>query len=219
MVLVQKPVRTFEWKNSMPIHTGASWEENGDVYFDATVASSNAFPFLPTKRSTTAIGEPDPIKVNYVKFKISPDAASDKMEDPEVLVDLPCEFPRTDERFLTKKARYTYLDCFDPKSVADPALLYRGLNCLGRFDYETKELEIMSPGPDVLVQETCFSPRHPEAPEGDGFLITMIDNIPKLRNEVIIQDTKDFHTIIARILLPFRKLPLVFSSSISSSES
>lgn len=140
--------------------------------------------------------------------------------------------------------------------MADPAFLYRGLNCLGRFDCETKKLEIMSPGPDVLVQEPCFSPRNPEAPEGDGFLITMIDNIPKLRNEVvslvdrltltisssrfslacilptlppsrdvlhadmevlsqIIQDTKDFHTIVARILLPFRTS---FPSSIAGNQ-
>ena len=43
----------------------------------------------------------------------------------------------------------------------------------------------MSPGLEVLVQEPCFSPRYPGAPEGDGFLITMIDNVPKLRNEVV----------------------------------
>ncbi|RHZ43697.1 carotenoid oxygenase family protein [Aspergillus thermomutatus] len=181
-----KPVRTFHWKNSMPIHTGASWEEQGNIIFDTTIASNNAFPFLPIKRSCTSTSEPKPVTVNYVRFTISPDAASEKVENPEILVDLPCEFPRIDERFLTKRSRYTFFDCFDPKSVADPALLYRGLNCLGRFDYETKKLEIMSPGPDVLVQEPCFSPRYPGAPEGDGFLITMIDNVPKLRNEVSI---------------------------------
>ncbi|EEY23736.1 conserved hypothetical protein [Verticillium alfalfae VaMs.102] len=42
----------------------------------------------------------------------------------------------------------------------------------------------MSPGPDVLVQETCFSPRGSDAPEGDGFLVTMIDNIQEHRNEI-----------------------------------
>ncbi|OJI96134.1 hypothetical protein ASPVEDRAFT_122213 [Aspergillus versicolor CBS 583.65] len=199
---MDKPVRTFHWKNSMPIHTGACWEEGRNIIFDTTVASSNTFPFL--RKSSASTGEPKPVTVNYVRFSIDPNAVSEEVADPEILVDLPCEFPRIDERFLTKRSRYTFLDCFNPESMVDPALVFRGLNCLGRFDSETRKLEIMSPGPGVLVQEPCFSPRYPEAPEGDGFLITMIDNVPKLRNEVIIQDTKDFQNIVARIVLPFR---------------
>lgn len=141
------------------------------------------------------------------------------------------------------------MDCFDPTAVADPALLYRGLNCLARYDNEAKTLEVMSPGPGVLVQEPCFSARGPNAAEGDGFLITLVDNIPLERNEIvsgdlsspvskrdissspaqaphryemnmtakgrrklncvgarqIIQDTRDFQQVVARVILPFRK--------------
>lgn len=77
------------------------------------------------------------------------------------------------------------MDCFDPTAVADPALLYRGLNCLARYDDETKKLEVMSPGQGVLVQEPCFSARGPKAAEGDGFLITLVDNMPLGRNEIV----------------------------------
>ncbi|EKG10107.1 Carotenoid oxygenase [Macrophomina phaseolina MS6] len=200
---LDQPVRWFKWKNAMPVHTGASWEEDGKVYFDTSVAIGNAFPFLPTKKeSSDESGQT--VTVNYVRFEIDPQAETDRLDDPEVLVNVPCEFPRTDERFLTRRSRYTFMDCFDPTAVADPALLYRGLNCLARYDNEAKTLEVMSPGPGVLVQEPCFSARGPNAAEGDGFLITLVDNIPLERNEIIIQDTRDFQQVVARVILPFR---------------
>ncbi|EOD43422.1 putative carotenoid oxygenase protein [Neofusicoccum parvum UCRNP2] len=160
----------------------------GYGFFDVSIAIGNAFPFL----------------LNYVKFKIDPQAETDQLDDPEVLVDVPCEFPRTDERFLMRKSRYTFMDCFDPAAVTDPALLYRGLNCLARYDHQRKKLEVMSPGPGCLVQEPCFSARGPDAAEGDGFLITLVDNVPRERNEIVIQDTRDFQTVVARVILPFR---------------
>lgn len=121
-------------------------------------------------------------------------------------------------------ARYTYMDCFKPDGD-NTAQLYQGLNTLARLDYKTGNVEYFSPGPSCLVQEPCFSPRHPDAEEGDGFLITMIDNQRLNRNEVvrcahkllvcsilftprllqIIQDTKDFQSVVAKIVLPFRK--------------
>ncbi|KAF4303625.1 Carotenoid oxygenase [Botryosphaeria dothidea] len=206
-------VRWFKWKNAMPVHTGGSFEEDGKVFFDTSIAIGNAFPFLPTKKERS--GESgQAVTVNYVRFKIDPQAETDQLDDPEVLVDVPCEFPRTDERFLTRRPRYTFMDCFDPTAVADPALLYRGLNCLARYDDETKKLEVMSPGQGVLVQEPCFSARGPKAAEGDGFLITLVDNMPLGRNEIIIQDTRDFQQVVARVILPFRaEIPAVFVCS------
>ncbi|KAJ5201059.1 hypothetical protein N7449_005862 [Penicillium cf. viridicatum] len=196
------PVRWFQYKNCLPIHSGASWEEDGKIYFDATVASYNAFHFLPTRHGKKM--EASDETVNYVKFCIDPKSDSDVMPDPEVLFDVPCEFPRIDERFLMSKTRYTFLDCFKPENAGSKTKLYQGLNALARLDYQTGEVEYFVPGPQCLVQEPCFSPRHPNAPEGDGFLITMIDNVPLNRNEVIIQDTRDFQSVVARIILPFR---------------
>lgn len=81
-------------------------------------------------------------------------------------------------------ARYTYMDCYKPDG-GNTAQLYQGLNALARLDYKTGNVEYFSPGPSCLVQEPCFSPRHPDAGEGDGFLITMIDNQRLNRNEVV----------------------------------
>lgn len=81
-------------------------------------------------------------------------------------------------------ARITWLDCFDPNGDTNKNV-FQGLNALARVDYQTGEVQYFSPGPNCLVQEPAFSPRHPGAPEGDGFLITLIDNMNTGRNELV----------------------------------
>lgn len=81
-------------------------------------------------------------------------------------------------------ARITWLDCFDPNEDTNKNV-FQGLNALARVDYQTGGVEYFSPGPNCLVQEPAFSPRHPGAPEGDGFLITLIDNMNTGRNELV----------------------------------
>jgi len=54
-----------------------------------------------------------------------------------------------------------------------------------RIDSEKKEIEYFVPGPESLVQEPAFVPRSPDAPEGDGFLITLVDSMGLHRNEVV----------------------------------
>ncbi|KAK1699822.1 carotenoid oxygenase [Colletotrichum godetiae] len=198
---LNKPVRWFKYHNSMPIHTGASWEEDGKVYFDTTLASHNGLSFLPSRHGPKP--EPKDVAVNHVKFCIDPNnSESDVLPDPEIVLRGPCEFPRIDERFLMSK---------NPTRQ-----LFQGLNTLARVDYETGEVEYFSPGPNCLVQEPAFSPRHPDAPEADGFLITMVDNMELGRNELIIQDTRDFQTAVAKVILPFRLRSAVHGNWVDS---
>lgn len=112
----------------------------------------------------------------------------------------PCVITLAD---LVRAARYTFLDCFSPDAAANQNL-YNGLNALARLDYSTGKMDFCIPSEHCLVQEPAFSPRSPDAPEGDGFVITMIDNIKAGRNELIIQDTRNFEEVVARIVLPFR---------------
>ncbi|KAI8206820.1 hypothetical protein KHU50_012320 [Colletotrichum sp. SAR 10_65] len=211
---LNKPVRWFKYKNSMPIHTGASWEDDGKVYFDTTLASHNGLSFLPCRHGPSP--DPKDVTVNHVKFCIDPSAESDHLEDPQIVFQGPCEFPRVDERFLMSKSRITWLACFDPRKGADRPV-FQGLDALARVDSGTGEVEYFSPGPNCLVQEPAFSPRYPGAPEGDGFLITMIDNMGSGRNELIIQDTRDFQKIVAKVLLPFRLRSAVHGNWVDSS--
>ena len=48
-----------------------------------------------------------------------------------------------------------------------------------------------------------FSPRSADAPEGDGFVLAIVDRLDLNRSEVVIIDTRDFTTAIAAVQLPF----------------
>ncbi|KAH9208324.1 putative cartenoid oxygenase [Leptodontidium sp. 2 PMI_412] len=209
-----EPIRSFSWNNCLNIHSGCTWEEDGKIKFDSTRAHDNVFSFLPYKDAPID-EKPKQMVVDYVKWTIDPKASSDVLEDPEVLISLPCEFPRTDERILGQKAKITFLACFkqpdDGKKV-----VYQGLNALARFNHETRKMDILDPG-NCLVQEPNFIPRSPDAPEGDGYIVVMIDNLDEHRNELLFIDTKDFTKIQARIQLPLRKSKLLSDLSIAGS--
>ncbi|CAG9977403.1 unnamed protein product [Clonostachys byssicola] len=205
---MNQPVRWFRYHNSMPIHTGASWEDDGKVYFDTTLASHNALSFLPCRQGPNP--EPKDITVNHVKFCIDPDSTSDELPDPGY---------RTQTEIMNVNSqavgRITWLACFDPRKEAGQTV-FQGLDALARVDYQTGNVEYFSPGPNCLVQEPAFSPRYPGAPEGDGFLITMVDNIANGRNELIIQDTRDFQKAVAKVILPFRLRSAVHGNWVDS---
>ncbi|KAK7708318.1 hypothetical protein SLS57_009052 [Botryosphaeria dothidea] len=171
-----KPIRAFKWKNCMNIHTGCSWEEDGCIYFDCTRAHENAFVFIHGPPP-----EQPKLVVDYVKWKIDPNAESDEVEDPEILIDIPCEFPRTDERFLGKKAKISFLAAF--KQSHSAAVLHQGLNVLVRFNQKSRKMDVLDPG-NCLVQEPAFVPRSDDAPEGDGYIIVMVDNLDENRNDL-----------------------------------
>src|SRR3546814_15684636 len=56
----------------------------------------------------------------------------------------------------------------------------------------------------IGVYESVFAPRSPDAPEGDGYLITPVAHFTKKWSEFLIFDTQDISSgPIARIELPF----------------
>ncbi|GME44305.1 hypothetical protein GTA08_BOTSDO06373 [Neofusicoccum parvum] len=195
----EKPVRMFRWKNCMNIHTGCAWEEDGSIFFDCTRAHNNAFTFLPFTDGPPP--ENAPLTVDFVKWKIDLTSDLDEVKDPEILVDIPCEFPRTDERYTGKKSNICFLAAFKLPEANRP--LHQGLNVLTRFNLKTRKLDILDPG-NCLVQEPAFVPRSENAPEGDGYIIVMVDNLEEHRNDLLIIDTQEFDKIKARIQLPLR---------------
>lgn len=49
-----------------------------------------------------------------------------------------------------------------------------------------------------------FIPRHKDAPEGDGWVLTMVERRSVSRSDLVLLDTKDFSRPIAIIQLPYR---------------
>ncbi|GAA5959695.1 hypothetical protein JCM21900_001395, partial [Sporobolomyces salmonicolor] len=193
--------RVYTWENCMAIHTGGAWEENGSIVFDSSRVHDNAFPFFPPDDGRM----PSPnTKADYVRWTIDLSQPSGtKVKDPVVLIDTPVEFPRVDERFLTKRTHVTFLPSWVPRHSDPSKNIFAGLNGITMYDDRDRSSKIFYAGDGSLVQEPAFIPRTPEAEEGDGFLVALIERVRENRNELVILDTKDMENPVAFVQLPF----------------
>ena len=84
--------------------------------------------------------------------------------------------PVIDPRFAMQRTRHFYFGTFNPTLGAILPLAAKGppFTYLGHFDEAQDKLSFFYPGPNAAPEEPCFVPKHPDAPEGDGWLLTMV---------------------------------------------
>ncbi|KAF6822728.1 isoeugenol monooxygenase [Colletotrichum plurivorum] len=197
--------RVYSWKNCMLIHTGGAWEsdEGGMLFLETTRVHDNGFPFFPADDGRMPVADPASDYVRWTLDLTKPDGSS--VPDPEVILDIPSEFPRLDERFLTKPYNYVWINVFlhDRENEGLGHTLVEGLNGLAMHDLKTKTTRYFRAGPGCFVQEPIFVPRSDEAPEGEGWVMAMVERRGANRNEIIVLDTREFEKPIAVIQLPF----------------
>ncbi len=123
--------------------------------------------------------------------------------DPQVILDLPTEFPRIDERFMTHEYEYVFLDAFLPEKMDGSKNIYHGLNALAMHNSKTGKTRHFYAGDDSLVQEPIFIPRSDAAPEADGWVMAMVERKAANRNDIVVIDTREFEKPVAVVQLPF----------------
>lgn len=193
--------RVYRWENCMPIHTGGGWEANdGKLYLESTRVHDNAFPFFPPDDGRM----PAPsAKADYVRWEIDLSKPSGtKMPDPVVVLDTPSEFPRMDERFMTREYEYIFLNVFIPNKSDGEKNIFQGLNGLAMHNRKTGCTRWFYAGDDSLVQEPIFIPRHAHAAEADGWVMAMVERRGANRNDIVVLDTKEFEKPVAMVQLP-----------------
>ncbi|PNS14571.1 hypothetical protein CAC42_2628 [Sphaceloma murrayae] len=193
--------RVYHWRNCMPIHTAGAWEENGKLYAESSRVHDNAFPFFPPDDGRMPAAD---AKADFVRWEIDPELPTDtQVPDPLVVLDVPSEFPRVDERFLTKKYDKVWLNVFIPSRSDGGRNIFHGLNGLAQHSHATGKTEYFYAGDDSLVQEPVFVPRHDGAEDGDGWVMAMVERRQANRNDIVIIDTKSFERPVAIVQLPF----------------
>jgi carotenoid cleavage dioxygenase-like enzyme len=110
------------------------------------------------------------------------------------------EFPRIDDRFKGSRHRYGFSVELRPEetgALAGPALL--------RHDFDTRRTESHDFGPGRETGEAVFVPRTADAPEGDGWLMSLVYDRTTDRSELAVIDTADFTgEPVATVQLPTR---------------
>lgn len=194
--------RYYEWNNCMPVHTAGAWEgKDGKLYMESSRVHDNAFPFFPPDDGR--MPNPD-TKGDFARweFDLSQPSGS-KIQDPLVVLDIPCEFPRIDERFMTKEYEWVFLDVFIPEQGDGKSNIYQGLNGLAMHNNKTNETKYFYAGQYSHVQEPIFIPRSKDSKEGDGWVMAMVERRIANRCDLVVIDTRDFEKAIAIVELPF----------------
>jgi carotenoid cleavage dioxygenase-like enzyme len=114
-----------------------------------------------------------------------------------------------DDRFLTRPQRYSFMLMSDPglpinSDFAD-TLAVRVSNAWYRFDHHTGSIDKFSAGDAHGLSEPQFVPRSPDAAEGDGYLIGVVNDFRAQRSELVVVSAMDLAGgALARVKLPFR---------------
>jgi len=111
------------------------------------------------------------------------------------LCERPQEFPRIDERRVSKAHRYGYC------GTAGGEGLFGGIL---KHDLERGET-LHRDDPGHLYQEVVFVPRGPDSDEDDGYLMAYGHDVERDAGEVVILHAQDFlGKAVARVELPVR---------------
>ncbi|KAI9929442.1 hypothetical protein ASPWEDRAFT_110982 [Aspergillus wentii DTO 134E9] len=206
--------REYSWTNCMPIHTAGAWEtEDGKIYAESSRVHDNAFPFFPPEDGRMPSPE---TKADFVRweFDLSKPTGT-TIPDPEVVLDLPSEFPRIDERLMGTRYDWVFLNVFIPQNSDGRKNIFQGLNGLAMHNNRTGETRYFYAGDDALCQEPIFIPR--SETEADGWVMTLVERRAANRCDIAVIDTQNFEKPVAIVQLPFHVKAQIHGNWVSAS--
>ena len=186
-------------------HVMNAFQEGSKVHFDFPVSKTGSLPFFPERDGRPFNGE----EATTFLTRMTVDLASntDEIVGIERIGEAPGEFPRIDDRFAGKPYRHGWMITYDfAKPYNGPAGPFAGvINSITHYDHQTGLEQSWWCGPDSAFQEPCFIPRSPDAPEGDGWLVALVDNHIANYSDLCIFEALDVGKgPVARIKLPLR---------------
>jgi carotenoid cleavage dioxygenase len=124
------------------------------------------------------------------------------------------EFPRVDDRIISKPHRYGYSAVIGEITRAITVAGDFGddafSNAILRHDLAKGTVEAHEFGRDATVGEAVFAPAAPDAAEDDGYVMTFVHNPDRGAADLVILAAQDFTADpVARVHLPAR-IPLGF---------
>jgi carotenoid cleavage dioxygenase len=201
-----RDLRWFKGPERCATHTMGCFGDGERVYLDVDMALKNQFPFFPNKD-----GSPfDAVAAEGRVTRLSVDLAQASRPGYELEVLYPHTgvLSRQDDRYHTVPYSVGFLRCLDAAQPVDPRLTagaMRPLNTWTRFDHPTRRAQSYFGGAEVSLEECCFVPRSPRAPEGDGYLLGVAQRPLENRSELLVLDARRLaEGPLARVLLPIR---------------
>ena len=184
-------IRWFRGANTTAGHMMNAVTEGSKVHLDLCLYEGNCFDFFPTPAGETT--PPVPPRLTRLTFDLE---SNDDGFEKRLLSPVPCEMPRTDDRYQGRPYRHGYVISFGNRAEGSQ---------LGHVDVETGKLETWNFGPGTGIQEPQFVPRRPDSPEGDGWLLCFVNRPAENRSDLAIVDAQNVAAgPVALIKLPVR---------------
>ncbi len=202
----------MRWYRAPPWGVGHilnAFSDGDRVCVDLFVSDRNQFPFIGSSDGRPFDREQATPRLTRWTFDLS--RASGGFESRTLYADF-MEMPAIDPRYAMHPCRHGFCTVIDASRPLDAAgTLGVGWNTLAHLDLAAGRIERYWVGERAVCQEPCFVPRSPDAPEGDGFVLSQITRFEgEWRTEVIVLDAQHLpEGPIARVKLPFRMRPAV----------
>lgn len=105
---------------------------------------------------------------------------------------------------MTTAYDFVWLNVFIPKKSDGSKNIFHGLNGLAQHRHRTGETRWFYAGDDSQIQEPVFIPRSRDAPEGDGWVMALVERHGTAqRCDIVVLDTRRFEDPVAVVQLPF----------------
>ena len=183
-------------------HTFNAWDDGHRLHLDHFITKSGWLSQFPDLRDPEAHEQP-PFAQRW-----SFDVTTDRDDfDVEQLFGQIGEMPVIDPRVATRRHRHFYFGTNNP--ALGPMLEWgpKGppFTCIGHFHEDTGTVSYYYAGPNSAPEEPMFVPAAPDAPEGLGWLLTMVGRRSENRTDLVVLDAQNVAAgPVATIRIPFR---------------
>lgn len=186
-------VKGIRWytcpKVAMQTHTFNAWEEQTasgtTLHLDQFITESGWLSQFPDIRDPEAHEKP-PFGERW-SFDLDSPSPEFRIQR---LINQIGEMPAIDPRYAMKRTGHFWFGTNNP--AIGPMLPWgpKGppFTCVGHFDEAANKLNFWYAGPDSAPEEPHFVPRSPNAPEGDGWILTMVGRRAENRTDLVILD-------------------------------
>lgn len=188
-------VRWFRQEDRFAYHVMNGHDDGTKITFDLVIG--NHIGNFPNADGTA----PDPnMKISRLS-RVTLDLASNtEAVQQKTLDDIYVDFPLTDPRNVSLPYRVGFAG-----GVLDPNEGAIGWNAVVRYDMQSGKREAYSFGPGTASWEPLFVPRSSDAPEGDGWLLSLVYRAAGQTSELAIFDSGGVESgPIATVDIPHR---------------
>jgi len=168
-------LRWFRIENCYVFHVLNAWDDGGRIVAD--VMQYDQPPMFPNADGGPPAGD---AQARLVRWTLDPAARTDAFSRV-MLDDMPGEFPRIDDRRAGLRNRFGAFAARGRRSG--------GLDSIVWLDLAAGRRAVFTLPLGDGVSEPVFVPRHEEAPEGEGWLLTVAFRGEERRSDLLVFET------------------------------